>query len=539
LKILPHIVLIALLTGSAFFLLPNFSVAQQEVIELLEGSDNIRLDGKSGNYVITGNVIFEKDGAKLYCDSAYYNIVKEQVRAYSNVHLNKRDTLNMFCDSMFFDFSESYAKLWGNVRVRDNEYKLTTDSLDYDIEKDMGVYRNGGVITSITSPDKLSSKIGYFYPKKEQFNFRKNVVYSSDIYKITTDTLQFNGLSKKAYFFGPTHIDGDNGKMYSEKGWYNLNKDEGVLSQNAYIDRKDIYIAADSLFYSSEDSIYIAERNIMIKDTLNKLTFKGDYAMSDQKEHFAFITGHALAEKYSKEDTLYIHADTLYNVLDSLNEAKLIRAYNEVTIFRGEMQGICDSLTYQKTEGIINMFSEPILWAKEAQLSGDTISVYELDGQIDKAFLRKKSIVVTRVVKTDYYNQVSGTSMTVSFDSTNIKRVDIEKNAKTLYFLEDESESDTAIIVERKGMNRLYSSDISLYFEKGDLSGATYRSEPDGVLYPMNQIEKSEERTEHFHWSPELRPLSPEFMILNLEEQSAIKLFLRTLFNTILEPHWK
>jgi hypothetical protein len=277
----------------------------------------------------------------------------------------------------------------------------------------------------------------------------------------------------------------------------------------------------------------------MIKDTLNKLTFKGDYAMSDQKEHFAFITGHALAEKYSKEDTLYIHADTLYNVLDSLNEAKLIRAYNEVTIFRGEMQGICDSLTYQKTEGIINMFSEPILWAKEAQLSGDTISVYELDGQIDKAFLRKKSIVVTRVVKTDYYNQVSGTSMTVSFDSTNIKRVDIEKNAKTLYFLEDESESDTAIIVERKGMNRLYSSDISLYFEKGDLSGATYRSEPDGVLYPMNQIEKSEERTEHFHWSPELRPLSPEFMILNLEEQSAIKLFLRTLFNTILEPHWK
>ncbi len=538
-KVLPHIVLIALLTGSAFFLLPNFSVAQQEVIELLEGSDNIRLDGKSGNYVITGNVIFEKDGAKLYCDSAYYNIVKEQVRAYSHVHLNKRDTLNMFCDSLFYDFSESYAKLWGNVRVRDNEFKLTTDSLDYDIDKDMGVYRNGGIITSITSPDKLTSKIGYFYPRKEQFNFRKNVAYSSDNYKITTDTLQFNGLSKKAYFFGPTHIDGDGGKMYSEKGWYNLNKDEGVLSQNAYIDRKDIYIAADSLFYSSEDSVYIAERNIRIKDTLNKLTFKGDFAKSDQKKHFAFITGHALAEKYNEEDTLCIHADTLYNVLDSLNEAKLIKAYHEVSIFRGDMQGICDSLTYQKTEGIINMFSEPILWAKQAQLSGDTISVYELDGQIDKAFLRKSSIVVTRVVETDYYNQVSGTSMTVNFDSTKIKRVDIEKNAKTLYFLEDESESDTAIIVERKGMNRLYSSDISLYFEKGDLSGATYRSEPDGILYPMNQIKKSEERTEHFHWSPERRPLSPEFMILDIDEQSAIKLFLRVLFSYTIEPHWK
>jgi lipopolysaccharide export system protein LptA len=534
LKFLHHIVLIALLTGSAFFLLPNLSFGQQEVIELLEGSDDIRLDGKSGNYIIKGNVVFEKEGTKLYCDSAYYNIVKEQVLAYSNVHLNKRDTLNMFCDSLFFDFNERYAKLWGNVRVRDNEYKLTTDSLDYDLKKDMGVYKNGGVITSITSSDKLTSKIGYFYPKNEQFNFRKNVVYSSDKYKITTDTLQFNGRNKKAYFFGPTNISGESGKMYCEKGWYNLNEDEGVLAQKAFIDRKDIYIEGDSLFYSSKDSLYVAERNVMIRDTANDVSFKGDYALNNEKIGVSFITGHAVAENYNNEDTLYIHADTLFSTLDSLKNPTFIQAYHEVTIYRGEMQGVCDSLVYNKEAGIIDMYFNPILWAKEAQLSGDTISVYEKKGEIDRAYLRKKSIVVSHVVKTDYYNQVTGTSMTAYFDSTEVKRVDIERNAKTIYFMEDEEESDTAIVIERKGMNRLYASDISLYFKEGDIHGATYRSEPDGILYPMNQIKKQEERTENFHWSPGLRPLSPAHMILNTEEKEALNIILQALFKLLL-----
>ncbi len=521
------------MTGSAFFLFTNTSFAQDDVIELLEGSDEMKVDGKSGNYILTGNVVFQKDGAKLYCDSAYYNIVKDQVRAYSNVHLNKQDTLNMYCDSLFYDFENELAKLWGNVRVRDNEYKLVTDSLDYDISKDMGVYKNGGVITSITSSDRLTSKIGYFYPKSEQFNFRKDVVYSSDKFKVTTDTLQFNGMSKKAYFYGPTDITGESGKMYCESGWYNINEDEGVLSNNAYIDRADIYIAADSLFYSSKDSLYIAEKDVFIKDTANKLSFKGDYARNDEREHYALITGHALAEKYGKEDTLYIHADTLFNLLDTLNETKLINAYNEVEIFKGDLQGVCDSLTYEKVIGEINMYNDPVLWAKQAQLSGDTISVYEKDGDISKAYLREKGLVVTEVKQSSYFNQVSGSFMTAYFDSTNISRVDIEKNAKTLYFLEDESESDTAIVVERQGMNRLYSSDISLYFEDGDISGATYRSEPDGVLYPMDQIKKDEEKTQHFKWEPSRRPLSPEFMILDDDQKN----FMILLFRFIVDQH--
>ncbi|MEX2483074.1 MAG: OstA-like protein [Brumimicrobium sp.] len=521
---LHHILKIALLYGSAIFLSSALSFAQEDVIELLEGSDNIRIDGKTGNYIITGNVVFKKENSKLYCDSAYYNLVRQDIKAYSHVHLNKEDTLNMFCDSLFFDTKKDFAKLWGNVRVRDNEYKLTTDSLDYDTKRNQGVYKNGGVITSISNNDRLTSKVGYFYPESKNFNFRGDVIYTSKEYQVYTDTLRFNGRSKKAYFYGPTDIVSEKGKMYCETGWYDASNEKGVLQKNAYIDQKDTYISGDSLYYSALDSMYVGRGNVVIRDTSNNIEFNGDYAISEEKKKYALITGHALAKRYDNKDTLFIHADTLYNHLDSIGDSELILAYYDVKLFRADMQGVCDSMSYDRVGGVMNMYYEPALWAKEAQLTGDTVSVYEKKGEIQRAFLRKQGLVVTHVDSTDYYNQVNGTTMNAYFDSTEIRRVDIEGNAKTIYFLEDEEENDTVIVVNRKGMNRIYSSNISLYFEKGDISTATYRDSPEGVLYPMNQIKKSEERVQEFKWDESRRPISWETMILDDGEFLDIKL---------------
>lgn len=525
-----NILKIALLLWSVIFLLPLHSYSQ-DFVELLEGSDEIKLDGKTGDYIVKGNVVFKKDNTLLYCDSAYYNFTKKNIRAFGKIHLNQEDTLNMFCDSLFFDMNRDYAKLYGNVRIRNNEYRLTTDSLDYDLKRDVGIYKNRGLITSISSNDSLSSVVGYFYPKADRFNFRDEVVYKNDEYTITTDTLQFNSQSKLAYFFGPTHIVGDSIKMYCEKGWYDINKDVGLLENNAYVDRQELYIGADSLYYSSTDSLYIGQKNVEIIDTINKVAFTGDYAVNDEKKNYAFITGHTLAKRFDTKDTLYIHADTLYNYLDSLREPLLMQAFYNVKLFRGDMQGVCDSLTYNRVIGEMNLYNEPILWAKNAQLTGDTITIYEENDEIQRAFLRNNGLVVTNVDSTNYYNQVAGTSMNAYFDSTEIRRVDIEGNAQTIYFLEDETEDDTLIVVERKGMNRLYASDITLRFDKGDIETATYRESPDGLLYPMNQIDQKEEKVQHFKWSNERRPLSWQQIMYNEHE---IQIFLKIYRNMML-----
>ena len=68
-------------------------------------------------------------------------------------------------------------------------------------------------------------------------------------------------------------------------------------------------------------------------------------------------------------------------------------------------------------------------------------------------------------------------------------------------------------MVKQQGMNRIYSSDITLYFKKGNIEGVTYREAPDGVMYPMDQIKQNEARVEQFKWDISRRPLSWQEMI--------------------------
>lgn len=527
-----NILKIALCIGGAFFLFIPLSFSQ-EYIELLDGAEEIKLDGASGNYIITGDVVFKKDNTKLYCDSAYYNIARDYIRAFGNIHLNKQDTLNMYCDSIHFDTKKEYAKLYGNVRIRNNEYKLTTDSLDYDLKKNVGVYKNYGTITSIESEDKLFSRIGYFYPNREQFNFRDSVLYTNEDFKIITDTLQFNGRNKIAHFFGPTTVYGDSLTMYCEKGWYDTNKEKGVFEQNAWIDRGSLLIQADSLYYSSIDSLYIGKYRVKITDTTNKLGFQSDYAYQNEKEKYSFITGHALMKKFGQEDTLYIHADTLHAYNDSVGDIKFIYGTKNVKLFQGELQGVGDSITYDKRIGEMNLYHDPILWAKTAQLSGDTITIYEKNDQLDRAFIRKKGLITSHVDSTNYYNQIAGTFLYAYFDSTKIKKVDLISNAMTIYFIEQEEENDSTIIVTRKGMNRLYSSDITLRFEDGDIKTATYRESPEGRIYPMDQINKEEERVEYFKWEIDKRPLSWQEMIHSPEEKKQFLEIYQLIWSTL------
>ena len=491
------------------------SHAQLDSLELVEGVEELILQGKRGRYLLRGNVVIKQNDDRIYCDSVYYYYRKKEVYAYGKVHLNKKDTLNLYCDSLFFNMKTEYAKLWGNVRLRDNEYRLTTDSMDFDAKKDMGVYKNGGIITSIVTDERLTSRVGYFYPKSKDFFFRGDVIYTSNEYKVTTDTLQFNGRQKRAYFYGPTDIVSKEATMYCESGWYDAIREEGVLQKDASIYREKETIFADSLYYNSIQGLSIGEGNVIIRDTSQFIEFTGDYARSSDQEQVAFITGQALVKRYEdKNDTLYIHADTLFNYMDSLNDSRLVLAYKGVELFKKDMQGVCDSLVYNRPDGIMTLYKDPVLWTDKAQLSGDTITAFEKNGKMQKARITNNALTVTEVDSAKYYNQVYGRNMTTYFDSTSISRVDVSGNAKSIYFIEEEKENGTVVMVKQQGMNRIYSSDITLYFEEGDIKGVTYRESPDGVMYPIDQIKKSEERVEQFKWDISRRPISWKTMIL-------------------------
>ena len=71
---------------------------------------------------------------------------------------------------------------------------------------------------------------------------------------------------------------------------------------------------------------------------------------------------------------------------------------------------------------------------------------------------------------------------------------------------EEEEKTDTAVIVKRMGLNRIFSSDLRVYLDSGEVVGISYINQPDGKFYPIDQINPEEQYLKEFKWNPALRP---------------------------------
>jgi len=493
---------------SALFLVSLQSFSQDNVLELLPGAETLEYDEITGVHRLLGNVNFIYQGNVMYCDSAHYFEREKSVRAYSRVHINKNDTLNLYCDSLYYDGATRKAKLWGNVRARDNEFKLTTDTLDYDTNSGQAHYHYGGRVESIVTQEVLTSKVGYFHPDSKNFFFSKNVEYKGKDLSMQTDTLQYVYSQKRLYFFGPTDIVSKDSKMYCESGWYNTSTEEGSLHQNAWISKEKDYIAGDTLLYNPIEGYSIGIGNVYYKDSTQNLEFNGDYAYSSDTLDFSFLTGHAVATKYLKDDTMYVHADTLY--MEKVDSIDIMKAYNNAQIYSTKVQCVADSITFNSSEEKISLYKKPIVWAKKAELKGVFIEIHVSDSLIHQVSIQNKSSILMEVEPGEYYNQIAGENILAYFDDNDLTQALVNGNAITVFFPEDEEKTDSTFTKKRMGMNRVYSSDLRIDIDSNEISGITYLEEPDGVFYPMDQLNKDEQFIKGFDWMNHLRPQSKE-----------------------------
>lgn len=500
------------LVFSALFLIAGNTSAQYDVLELLPGSDELRFDSKTGLHTLVGNVNFKYQGNLMYCDSAIYNKKQKMVWAYGNVHINKRDTLNLYCDSLRYDGKTKKAKLKGNVRVRDQEYKLTTRELDYDADIGQASYFNGGRVEGSKTREVLTSRVGYFYPESKNFSFSNNVVYESQNMKMTTDTLQYRYSSQKAFFYGPTNIEAKDALMYCESGWYQTSTEEGKLSGNAWISRDSSYISGDTLLYISRTGTYEGIGNVYYMDSTENLAFTGNYAFASDSLNYTLLTDDAIATKMMDDDTLHIHADTLYNFKD--DSVNILKAYHGAATYSRKFQSISDSLVYDKSKEKVELYREPIVWSRDAEMKGTFMEMLVNDSVIEAVNIYDKGTILMEIEPEKYYNQIHGNDIKAQFKDNELYRAFVYGNAMTIAFPEEEEKTDTSFVKHRKGMNRLYSSDIRVDLDSNEIVGITYLKQPDGAFYPMKQIVRDEQFVPGFVWMWHLRPEDRNSLLL-------------------------
>ncbi len=477
---------------------------EPDLLELIEGAQMIEYHAKKKAHRLIGPVNFKYKGSVMFCDSAHFFDKEQIVIAYGKVQLDSKDT-NLYCDSLLFRGKTRFAKLWGNVRVRDMEYKISTDSMDYDLRAKKGVYRRNGIIESISSNEKLTSKIGYFYPESKDFFFSGNVKYRKDDLSMQTDTLQFSYGSQIARFFGPTKIVKDKSEFYCNKGWYNVQSGEGKLIGDAMVLEDQKIIKGDTLEYNPLLKQFKSTGNSYFEDKSQNMVFQGKKIVNDDLNKTSVITGGACVKRIEKEDTLIVYADTLVTKKDSL-EKQFTQGFRNVKIFNRQLQAISDSVVFSEFLNQLFLYKNPIAWSENTELKGKEMIIYFKDTVLNKIEIFDNTSALMELDSGKYYNQLSGRNMVAFFENQKLKSAQVNGNAWTIFFPQEEKQSDTTLIIKRKGMNRLYAGDLRLDLDRGEVKGVSYIDKPDGKFYPMDKIIKEEQFIKGFSWNPLMRP---------------------------------
>jgi lipopolysaccharide export system protein LptA len=387
----------------------------------------------------------------------------------------------------------------GNVKMYDKSMNLTTNQLNFDMENNVGFYLNNATI--ISDKNNLNSPFGYYYSRTRNFFFKKNVVIVNPDYTMKSDTLMYNTISKTTYFYGSTVIEGKKDKITCENGWYDTKKEVSQFSKNAVLYTENKMLKADSLFYDRKNSIGKAFNNIELYDSIQKIKLYGNYGITNGKTKKTFITQNPYALMImDKNDSLFLYADSIFllQVDKKLKQKEAIKAYHQVKIFMSEIQGVCDSLIYQKSDSTLSMFSSPIIWNGMNQITADTIHFYINNNKLDSFDLRSNSFLISNE-KGLHYNQVKGKNMKGFLDSSTIKYLRVYGNGQSIYYAKDDS-------VNYIGINKVDCSEMEFNFSNKKISKGIFITNPEGIFYPLDEFKPEELRLRGFVWRENEKP---------------------------------
>lgn len=468
-------------------------------------ANSLEYDERLGKNVkrLIGNVVFTQENTVLYCDSAYF-FPNNVIDAYKNIRMLQGDSLNLTGDHLHYDGNSKIAQVRGDVTLTHKSMVLKTNFLDYDRAKKTAYYYNHGTVTD--KENTLTSIRGYYYSSQSNFLSIDSVKLVNPKYVMFSDTLKYNTKTKVSFFLGPTLIrSGDTSYVYCENGWYDTHKEVSQFNRNAFIVNKSQKLSADSIYYDRASGFGKAFRNVELVDTTEKIILRGHKSFYNQKEGKGMMTKDAvliqISEKQSTFDSLYMHADTIFLDMDSTKKHRIFRAWKHVKIFKSDLQGKCDSLISSMKDSVINLYSNPVIWAEESQLSAEKISIYSVKNKINKIHLQNSAFIISKE-DNDKFNQIKGKQITGFLKNNQLSKIDIKGNGQSIYYAKDDK--------EYIGANKAECTDMTIFRKDKKFDRIMFFTKPTATLYPVGQLTPETSRLKDFVWHEKHRPVKKE-----------------------------
>ncbi|MBP1167448.1 lipopolysaccharide export system protein LptA [Chryseobacterium sp. PvR013] len=475
-------------------------------------ADEIKKDPEKydGNQYFTGHVQIEHQGSILTADEVILYNEENFVKAIGNTRLQNTDGSVITAGEMEYDANTQKGVARKNVVLTDPKQTIKTDILYYDRLANQAYFNTGGTISD--GQNVTYAKVGTYFLNTRVVDLTGNVKIETPQYTIEGPNIKQNQNTKIADFLGPTTITSKTNprnRIYTEKGTYKMDSKEAFLTKNSRIYYNEKILTGDDMYYNQISGFGKATGNVTLDDPKEKRYIKGGYGEIFEKKDSAMMTKNPYAVKVMEKDSIYFAAEKIisYQRPDSLDikvKKSYLRAFKKARIYKSNAQGRADSIAFNETDGIMHMYTNPILWSGEKQVTGDKVEAYfntqteDIDSLkvIGNAFAISK---VDSITLKDEFNQVKGKFMTVYYEKNAIKEARVVGNAQAIVYVDDTDQETKK--QERIGITLSTCGIIGALFEERALQIISCSIGAVSDTYPMSMIEPSKRKFPDFNWN--------------------------------------
>lgn len=474
-------------------------------------ADEIIKDPKKydGNQYLKGNVVIEHQGSILTADEVVLYEQENFVKAIGNTRLQNTDGSIITSSEMEYDANTQKGVARKNVVLNDPKGTvIKTETMYYDRGSNLAYYNTGGTINDGKST--TYSKSATYNLALRTINLTDNVRIEDKDYILDGINVVQNQNTNVVDINGPTTITNrknPKNRIFTEKGTHNLNTKESFLNKNSRIYYNDKILTGDAMYYNQLSGFGTATGNVTLDDPLEKRYMKGGYGEIFEKKDSAMMTKGPYAVKIFEKDSLYFASEKIlsYQKLDSSNVKKsYLRAFKKARIYKSNAQGRADSIAFNETDGIMHMYTNPILWSGEKQVTGDKVEAYfnTQTENIDSLKVIGNAYAISKADSLnmkDEFNQVKGKLMVVYYKDKNIREIKVIGNAQSIAYADDVNERTNE--KERQGIVLSSCGIINANFEEQVLQILSCSIGATSTNYPMSKIGPDRKKFPDFNWN--------------------------------------
>jgi len=483
-----------------------------------------------------GNVVLVNRGQKLFTNHLNYNL-KTKVATYLSGATITDDTTYLKSKRGYYFVKKAEMFFRDSVLVLSPKFNLRSDTLKFNTQTNVVTFLGPTLINQDSS--KIYCEAGFYDVPNKLAHFRENPQYVKGEQTAVSRLMRYDGIKKEITLMGNarfdkgdrvatanviryeeetdiTHLRGNahtwdkNQNIFADSISYNAKSETYSTTGRSHIEDPPQILDADKVDYDKERNVGVATGNVVWQDTSENRTVVCEFAEYDKSSNYLKASGgrggRPMLIMEFDGDSLFMTSDTLVSIeqtdtIDS-DTNRILLAFNDVRIFKNDLQAICDSLAYHTRDSLFRFFYDPIIWSDTSQFTADTVLMQLTNDRIDKIYLQSRSFIINSPDE-KFFNQIKGKKSTAFFKEGELRDMLVEGNAESVYYALDD---------EKKyiGVNKTDCSEMMIYFGNNEVEGIKFFAKPKATLFPMEEANHKELQLEGFSWENNYRPKSLE-----------------------------